>query len=274
MIKTAIIAGQGMLPVHLSDALAAEGEDHLVAEMEGFPSDLKSPDIQRFRVERLAPFLDHLTAEGVTRVVFAGSIRRPRLEPGLIDPKTATLVPRLLGAVQKGDDALLREVISIFADWGFDVVGADVIAPGLVPGPGVLVGAPSEADRHDAARAAEIVAALGQLDTGQGAVVAQGLCLAVETLPGTDAMLGFVAAHAAGLRPDPLGAGGVLYKAPKPHQDRRIDLPVIGRDTVRAAAAAGLAGIVWEAGGIMLLDREATIAAADESGLFLWAREP
>ncbi|HHY02544.1 MAG TPA: LpxI family protein, partial [Paracoccus sp.] len=68
------------------------------------------------------------------------------------------------------------------------------------------------------------------------------------------------------------GARGVLFKAPKPGQDRRIDLPAIGPDTVAQAARAGLAGIAWQAGGVLLLDREATIAAARAAGLFLWAR--
>ena len=115
--------------------------------------------------------------------------------------------------------------------------------------------------------------ALGAVDVGQGAVVAQGLCLGVEALPGTDAMLDFVAHTGATLRPDPKGARGLLYKAPKPGQDRRVDLPAIGPATVAQAAAAGLAGIAWAAGGVLLLDRAATIAAAQESGLFLWSRE-
>ena len=87
-------------------------------------------------------------------------------------------------------------------------------------------------------------------------------------------MLGFVAEKAKGLRPDPKGAHGVFYKAPKPGQDRRIDLPTIGTGTVRNAAKAGLAGIAWEAGGVILLDRAAMIAEAEARGLFLWAREP
>jgi DUF1009 family protein len=41
---------------------------------------------------------------------------------------------------------------------------------------------------------------------------------------------------------------------------------------VRGAAAAGLEGIVIEAGGVMVLDRAATVAAADAAGLFLWVR--
>ena len=274
MIRTAIIAGQGVLPVFLAARLRAEGQDFLLAEMAGCPSDIPDMDRIRFRIERLVPFLDHLVESGVGRVIFAGAMRRPLLEPELFDAKTATLVPRLLGAMQSGDDAALRDVIAIFEEWDIGVVGVDAVVPDLVPGPGVLAGTPSEADRNDTARAADIVASLGVADIGQGAVVAQGLCLAVETLPGTDAMLAFAARHGPALRPDPKGARGVFYKAPKPGQDRRIDLPTLGLATVRAAAAAGLAGIAWQAGGVILLDRPAMIAEAEMTGLFLWAREP
>jgi DUF1009 family protein len=39
---------------------------------------------------------------------------------------------------------------------------------------------------------------------------------------------------------------------------------------VRAAAAAGLRGIAFEAGGTLLIDRIGTIDAADAAGLFLF----
>lgn len=274
MTRTALIAGQGGLPVALAAALDAAGEPFLLAELDGFPSAVSGPEPIRFRVERLVPFLDALAGRGVTRVAFAGAIRRPALDPELIDAKSATLVPRLAGAFRSGDDALLREVIAIFEDWDFEVVGADALAPALVPGPGFLTGQASAADRADATRAAAITGALGRLDIGQGTVVAQGLCLAVETLPGTDAMLDFAALHVGRLRADPKGGRGVFYKAPKPGQDRRIDLPVLGLQSVAKAAEAGLAGIAWEAGGVMLLERAAMVAAAEAAGLFLWAREP
>lgn len=271
---TAVIAGRGALPGLLAGALAAAGRPFLLAEMEGFPAEVPGTEPMRFRVERLVPFLEALAERGVAQVVFAGAVRRPRLEPELFDPRTAMLVPRLLAAIQAGDDAALREVIAIFEEWDLPVVGAESVAPDLVPGPGLLCGALTEADRRDAARAAGIVAALGAVDVGQGAVVAQGLCLAVEALPGTDAMLDWVALAGAGLRPDPAGARGLLYKAPKPGQERRADLPALGPETVRRAAAAGLGGIAWEAGGVLLLDRAAMLAEAEAGGLFLWAREP
>lgn len=267
--RTALIAGKGALP----GLVAAFLDRPLIAALEGFAPDALTPDVV-FRIERLVPFLDHLAREGVGRVIFAGAVQRPRLDPALFDASTGQLVPQLLAAMQSGDDGALRAIIGIFEEAGLHVVGVGQVAPDLLPGPGILCGHVSEADRRDAGRAAAIVAALGAADVGQGAVVAQGLCLGVEALPGTDALLAFVKATAQTLRPDPKGARGVLYKAPKPGQDRRMDLPAIGPDTVRRAAEAGLGGIVWEAGGVLLLDREAMIAAAEKSGLFLWSREP
>lgn len=274
---TAIIAGSGALPSLLARRLEADRRPFVMAALEGYdPDGATNWQVERFVIERLALLFERLEDLGVTRVVFAGAVRRPALDPELIDPMTAALVlPRLLPAFQRGDDALLREVIALFEESGFAVVAAAEIEPGLVPAAGVLTQLrPSEVDKADAERAAAVVEALGAVDLGQGAVVAQGLCLAVETLPGTAAMLEWVAHEAGRFRPDPAGARGVLLKAPKPGQELRVDMPVIGPETVRAAAAAGLAGIVIEAGGVMLLDRDATVAAADEAGLFIWAREP
>jgi UDP-2,3-diacylglucosamine hydrolase len=70
----------------------------------------------------------------------------------------------------------------------------------------------------------------------------------------------------------------VLVKLVKPRQDIRADLPVIGPDTVKHAAAAGLAGIAIEAksgnAGTLVVDRDETVAAAKAAGLFLLAIRP
>jgi UDP-2,3-diacylglucosamine hydrolase len=269
-VTTALIAGRGGLPLAL---VAAMEERPLIAALEGFAPAGLAPDLT-FRIERLVPFLDALEDRGVTRVIFAGAVARPRLDPALLDPGTATLLPRLMAAMAQGDDATLRVVLELFTEAGFTIAGVAEVAPGLIPAAGLLAGAVTVADKADATRAAAIVAALGSVDVGQGAVVQQGLCLAVEALPGTDAMLGVVASLPADLRPDAARGKGVFYKAPKPGQDRRIDLPTLGLDTVRLAAAAGLGGLVWQAEGVICLDPAAMVAEADRLGLFLWSRDP
>lgn len=264
MSRIAIIAGQG----ELAPAVAACLDNPLIFALEGFaPEGLAATT---FRLERLVPFLDELHVQGVTRVIFAGAIRRPRLDPEAFDPRTAQLVPRILGAMQSGDDAALRTVLEVFEENDLSICSVNEIAPFLIPGAGLLTGDPSAADRRDVERATEILDQTGPLDLGQGAVVAQGLCLALETLPGTAAMLEFARLHAE-LRPDPTGARGVLYKAPKPNQDLRVDLPTLGPDSVDQVAAAGLAGIAWAAGQVILLNRDEMLRRAQAAGLFLWA---
>ena len=130
---------------------------------------------------------------------------------------------------------------------------------------------PRPEDRADADRAMALLRIMGDADLGQSAVVARGQVLAVEAGPGTDVMLSQTAALPQEARP--AGTRGVFVKAPKPGQDRRVDLPTIGPHTVAGVVKAGLSGLVIEAGGVILLDREEVIAACDRAGVFLWARE-
>jgi DUF1009 family protein len=91
----------------------------------------------------------------------------------------------------------------------------------------------------------------------------------VETVQGTDFMLNTVAETPAALR---RGARGVFVKAAKRGQDLRVDMPAIGPDTVARAEKAGLAGIVLQAGQVLILDRAETVAAAEQAGIFIMGR--
>ena len=60
----------------------------------------------------------------------------------------------------------------------------------------------------------------------------------------------------------------------KPQQDRRVDPPTIGRDTVAHAGTVGFSGIAFEADRTLVVDLPAMIRAADAAGLFLVGLEP
>ncbi|MGV8987432.1 MAG: LpxI family protein [Cypionkella sp.] len=269
MSDLALIVGRGALPLALVQALDAASELRpYVCALDGFLPDGLTPDLI-FRIERLVPFLRHLDERGITRVSFAGAVSRPRLDPSLFDAATAQLVPQLMMAFEGGDDATLRAILALFEDSGFAVEGIETLAPQLLPEAGVLAGKITSQAEADATRAAEIVAALGAADVGQGAVVSGGLCLAVEALPGTDVMLAQVAALPEALRP---AGQGLAYKAAKPSQDRRVDLPTIGLTTLHGVAAAGLSGLAFQAGSVICLDLAQMQAEAERLGVFLWAR--
>ena len=261
MSRLAIIAGRGDLPSLVAGLLP---EPPLVCAPQGLAPDGLAVD-RVFRFERLVPFLRQLVEDGIDRVAFAGAMSRPEFDPALFDPATAQLVPQMLAAVAQGDDAMLRVAISFVEDAGMSVVGLADIAPGLLMGQGVL-GAVSAHPQNvaDAARGQAILQALSPVDVGQGCVVANGLCLGIEAIFGTDALLADVAVRRKGL-------GGVFVKRAKTGQDMRVDLPAIGPATVQACRTAGLTGICVQAGRVVLLHRAEVIAQADAAGLAIWA---
>ena len=254
----ALIAGQGALPLAVA---RAQDVPPLVWALEGFAPDGLTPDAE-FRLETLGSALAALKARGVTQVCLCGRIRRPQIDPARIDAATAPLVPRLAQALALGDDGALRIVIALFEEAGMAVLAAHEAAPGLLPPAGVPTrAAPGAGAEAAAAWGDRAIAAMGAGDLGQAAIVTAEGIAATETDAGTDAL---IAGHS--------GAGW-LYKAPKPEQDRRADLPTIGPETARRVVDAGLEGIIVEAGGVMVLDLPQVIETLDAAGRVLWVRE-
>lgn len=253
----ALIAGSGALPVAIAGATKAS-----VWALETTETPL---DARRFRVETLGTLIATLKGEGVTEVCFAGAVTRPAVDPTAIDAATLPLVPRLMAAVQtRGDDATLRALLGLFEEQGFTIRAAHELVPELLPAPGVLAGDLTPDIERDAVRATEVMELLAPADLGQSCVVKGGQVVAVEAVLGTDWMLGSLQGEVA--------RDGVFFKAPKVGQDRRIDLPAIGPNTVRLAVEAGLAALVVEAGGVMVLDANETADAARQAGITLWVR--
>lgn len=266
-----IIAGGGALPGRVAAAARAAGRRVFLLGLEGFadPAVLAPHPHAFVRMLAGGRILETLRAHQCRDIVLVGPVRRPSLLDLRPDAEGARLLARIGRAAFAGDDGLLAAVIRVLGEEGFRVIGAqDVLSQALAPAGLLSRVAPDAVAMADITRGIAVARALGSVDVGHGCVVQQGVVLAVEAAEGTDAMLARCASLA---RP---GRGGVLVKLVKPGQDRRIDLPAIGPETVRAAAAAGLRGIAFEAGATLLADRAASLAAADAAGLFLLGLDP
>lgn len=292
----ALICGTGALPAAIA---SVQSEPPLVCVLEGFAPDGLQPDLT-FRLEHLGTFLERLRNKGVTEICLCGAVMRPRLDPSAIDVKTLPFVPVIRDALGKGDDGALRAVMGVLESAGFTLRAAHELAPDLLLPAGVPTRAqPGPQARSDAQEALLALAEMGRRDVGQACIIRDGAVIAMEGQDGTDAMLRGQAlpyntpwassdpvAWPADMTGEALQAaadwlsgpgaperrGGLLFKAPKPGQDRRADLPTLGPRTVMAAAKAGLNGIAIEAGGVIVLDQPHVITLLDSFGMFLWVR--
>jgi UDP-2,3-diacylglucosamine hydrolase len=210
-----------------------------------------------------------LDQNGCGDLVIIGGVNRPDLANVRFDLGALKTLPFLLSLGKGGDDHVLSRIVRFFEDKGYRVHGAGDVVPEIMAGVGKLgAKAPSAEDRADIDMALDVVRALGRFDVGQAAVVVKGHVLAVEAAEGTDAMLARCAELREAGRAGRGGRAGVLVKAPKPGQEERVDMPTIGPETVTKAAAAGLSGIAV-AKQVLMAERAATIAAANQHGLFL-----
>ncbi len=266
-----ILAGGGQLPGKVAAAARAAGRDVFLVGLEGFaePAVLAPWPHEIIRIGAAGRILAALRGHGCRDLVLIGPVRRPSLLDLRPDAEGARMLARIGRAAFAGDDGLLAAIVKVLGEEGFRVVGAqDVLSEALAPAGQLSRAGPDAMAMADIRRGIAVARALGSVDVGQGCVVQQGIVLAVEAAEGTDAMLARSASLA---RPGP---GGVLVKLVKPGQDRRADLPTIGPGTIEAAAAAGLRGLAFEAGGTILAEREASIATADAAGLFLLGLSP
>lgn len=266
-----IVAGSGAFPAAVAEAVRAQGREVVVFLIRGFAD----PALERyehhwFRLGSLGSVSAKAKARGIRDVVMVGGLTRPRVRDLGLDWTMVRLLPRIARLFRGGDNHLLSGVLGLVAEQGFHLRGAHEVAPGLLLPEGVLGGCtPTPQARRDIALGLDLVRTLGPFDVGQGVIVVDGLVAAVEAAEGTDQMLARYGELRRGGRLRFPAGHGVLVKAPKPGQDRRIDLPSLGPETVARAAEAGLAGIAFEAGGAMVPDAGALVAAADRSGLFV-----
>ena len=284
----ALVTGEGELPELLIKHLSDTRTPYHLCQMEWQEIDARiDQPVHRFRIETLGSFIAWLKDNGVDRICFAGRVDRPPLDPSKIDALTMPLVPRMMQALQLGDDAALRLVLGFFEEAGITPIGAHELRADVLPSAGFLGShRPSKEHEADADRGVEIIGAMAAADVGQACIVHKRQPLAIEAQPGTDFMMQSLLRERTGLpwAKNPLGIGkgpraqglpakgGVLIKAAKPGQELRIDMPTIGPDTVVRAVQTGLDGIVVEAGRVIVLQADLCTQLAEDNGLFLWVR--
>ncbi|WP_210032690.1 LpxI family protein [Methylobacterium sp. PvR107] len=267
-----LIAGAGRLPELVAESLRRAHRPFRVIALRGFTGrTLRASADATVDLLDLAATLKLLRRWGPALVVPAGGVSRP--SPAAILNAGAALRNReaLRAIAGGGDDRLLRAALALVEEEGHRVLGVHEAAPDLLCPEGAIGRRVPGAEASVSIQTGRaVLSALSPYDLGQATAVAGDRVLAVEGPEGTDRML--ARARALGRRPFGFGRplpATVLVKAPKAGQDLRVDLPAIGPRTIRNAARAGCVGLALEAGGTLVIDREATAAEADRLGLFV-----
>ena len=255
-----IVAGGGVLPRLLAEAIQRAGHRCVVANLKGESAGLNIPQVDAsttVAVGALGKTLKFMAQERVKEILLAGGVDKTRLfrtaRPDLAALKLLKTLP------DSGDDRMLRAVTALFENEGFRVGAPVDWLPDQRAYEGRMVGRKLDAQRQDDfTYGLKIARAVGALEIGQTVVVRQGCIVAVEAVEGTDAMLRRAGQLAK--------RGAVVVKAIKPTQDYRLDMPTVGDETLSVMADHGLRWLGLEVG-CLILDRDAFLKRAKKMGI-------
>src|SRR5436309_38498 len=274
--RLGLIAGNGRFPFLVLDAARAQGLEVIVAaiEEETFP-EIESHGaaaVHWLSLGELSKLIETFKQENVTRAVMAGQVKHKQIFSSIRpDWRLAKL---LLSLRTRNTDALIGAVAKVLADEGITLMNSTELLQPLLARCGVLTArAPDQQELANIQYGREVARSLAQYDIGQTVVIAEAACVAVEAMEGTDQTIARAGEIMKSLASDS-AAGSVLLsrkltviKVAKPNQDMRFDVPVIGARTIEPMKEAGATCLALDAGKCLLLDGDATVTTANESGI-------
>ncbi len=258
--RLGVVAGGGMLPAKLLAFCDAKSIETFVVGFDGHvdPALLNGRDHMLTRIGAAGSIFKTLHAKGCDDLVLIGSVKRPKLSELRPDLRTATFFARI-GLRAIGDDGLLKALRTELEGDGFTLHGIHELMDDLLMPKGVLGKChPTEEQYEDIRIGLAGSRKIGEEDIGQCVVALDEEIIGTEDEEGTNALIRRAAQP-----------GAILVKSSKPQQDRKLDMPTIGSDTVRLCASLGYAGIAAEYDGVLLADRDVMVPLADELGLFI-----
>lgn len=257
-----IFCGKGEYPKVVIDSCKRQGKDFCLLFIDDYSHSSVYPDVPKiaFKLGQVGKVLRFLKVNRVKKVVFAGHVKRPELWDLSLDLEGVKCLARLWKVLfGAGDDALLRAISDFLKENGIELISGTNLLKGVFFSEGIFSERkPTEEEQAEIEIGIKESQILGIQDIGQSIVVSGDSVISKEDRSGTDALIDRC-------------FDGILVKTSKPQQDFRMDLPVIGVQTIENLHRHNFRGIVVEADRTIILDKEEVLKKVDEYGLFLQA---
>jgi DUF1009 family protein len=258
-----IIAGSGDLPAEIAKLQKSSGGNCVIAALN---SEIVFENFvhKHFTIGSVGGIIKYFKENAVENVIIIGGIDRPDLKSLRVDFSGSLLLAKILKQKILGDDNILKIVSNYIESNGLKIIFPQEILKTGKYNLGISSARlPSNQDKVDIEIGKQVIVSLGALDVGQSVIVCDGYVVGVEAAEGTDNLI----RRCEILRR--AEKGGVLVKMSKSAQDMRLDVPVIGPDTVFFLAKHGFNGVAIEKEEVIVIKPEETKSLLDKHGLFL-----
>ncbi len=267
-MKVGLIAGDGSFPIEVAKSISQKNKEIFIIAIKGSAS----KDIERYphlwiRIGQIGKAIRALKENNCKELILIGGVKKPNVWLLRPDFGALKLFFKLIILPIKGDASILKALLNFLEkDNNFKVVGAEKYISYLLMSKGLIAGEKiNEQAIIDIDIAVENCKNIGSKDIGQACVVVNGQIIASEDSLGTDKMLRCIISKEIKFNNE-----GVLVKLAKPIQDRRVDLPAIGMQTIKLAKEIGLCGIAIEEKSSFISNKERVIKFANKNNIFIF----
>lgn len=268
MSYIALIAGQGVMPLRLIEEIHAQGNKVLLLGIKGVTPPSLIPYVDRHhwaKITQLGKARKLCLKYNAKQAVMAGLIRHNNIFSLSLFSMDWTTLRGLLSLRDLRADSICLKVIELFQEKGIEFMSTvQLLRKFLAPRGLLTLNKPSKKVKEDIDFGIQIAKELGRMDIGQTVVIKNKSIVALEAMEGTDKCL-----QRAG---EIAGEGCIVVKLPKPNQDARFDVPVIGINTIEKLAKIKAAALAIAAEKTIVIDPEVQ-QLADSFGLIILSVE-
>jgi hypothetical protein len=256
-MQLGIIAGSGQLPI----LIAKQNKNAFVLciDNHALPNTFKNKS-------KSAPLLEPdlwieiLNKEGVTHIVLAGKVHRPKNFKQDLSKNAHLLLKEIISV---GDNGAVNIIENFFLQHNFNILPISLVLKKCFLPKGFLIGSDMPVKlKNYIIKSSEfgirLLNALSSFDVGQSIAISSEFVHAIEGSEGTDEMIKRAGklSHKNSRIDD---FGPVLIKIPKLEQNKNIDLPVIGINTIKRCLEFNFSSIVVSSEGTIILDYDSFI---------------
>ena len=222
----------------------------------------KDKNSHKVSIGQFGKIISILKGNNCKKVLFAGKVNKPKFSRLKLDFKGVYYISKILKKSKIGDAAILKEIINIFKREGIKTIRSTLFTPELnLPRGNYTKYTPDKDDKRNIKNAIKILNKSKPYSHIQAAV-GRNNSVILEQRKGTQDML-------RNIRKNKNESNGVLVKFPKKKQDKRLDLPTVGLNTLKQCKFAGLKGIVLKHKNNIFLDKIKAINYANKNKMFI-----
>ena len=258
-----LIFGENELPKEILRAIKNKNIKYIIIDLTNKNLFKKDKNSHKASIGEFGKIIKILKQNNCKKVLFAGNVKKPNFTKLKVDLKGFFYLPRLIKKSKLGDAAILKEIIKILLKERIKTLSSLFFTPKLSLKKGTFTKIkPNSTDHFDIKKSIKVLNTLGRYNFSQGIVVRNKKIISIEGKDGTKSML-------KKLKSKNKKNEGVLVKFPKKGQDLRIDLPTIGKDTLKQCKLAKIKGIVLKENKNIVLNKSECISMANKNKMFI-----